>query len=512
MEVKSLELSNEQADVIAFLDHDAFGTTRRVDTHAAHIFLTPDRAWKIKRSVNLGYLDFSTCEARHRALEAELLLNRRTAPDLYLGLHRITRTREGAFEVDGEGDTVDWILEMRRFPDDALLGHIAESGKLDLSMLRQLADTVQALHQDAEVMTGRDGCARLREVMRGNAERLSKLVTVLPSDRVALLMDVQTGLLEKHRNRLDARAAAGRVRRGHGDSHLGNIAMVAGKPVLFDCLEFDEGLATTDVLYDLAFLVMDLWHRGFNDEANILCNRYLDRSAADERGMVLMPFFISIRATIRAHVAATKAVEGDVDARGEALSYLDLAAAVLEPASARLVAIGGLSGTGKSTLARLLGGGIGRAPGARVLRSDVLRKRVAGIAPEARLPRSSYTPASATQSYHALRSEVAAHLADGNSVIADASFAELDERMAMIEVALDAGASFTGLWLEAPIQTRIMRVRNRRDDASDADEAVVRAQEETLIGDDEPWHILQVDDAPDVVAAAARKMLRIPLS
>ena len=190
---------------------------------------------------------------------------------------------------------------------------------------------------------------------------------------------------------LDRRGAAGKVRRCHGDLHLRNVCLFEGKPTLFDCLEFSDELASVDVLYDLAFLLMDLEHRGLADFANLVLNRYLDLTGEDD-GLAALPLFLSLRAAIRAHVtaaamerAAQSAAEPAMAA--EARRYLELAAQFLRPRSCRLIAIGGLSGTGKSTLAAAL------APclGARVLRSDVIRKRLFGVAPETQLPASAYT-------------------------------------------------------------------------------------------------------------------------
>ena len=184
------------------------------------------------------------------------------------------------------------------------------------------------------------------------------------------------------------------MRRGHGDLHLRNVCLFEGRPTLFDCLEFSDELASVDVLYDLAFLLMDLEHRGLADFANLVLNRYLDLTGEDD-GLAAMPLFLSLRAAIRAHVTAAAmeraAQPGAKPAMGaEARSYLDLCARLLRPRSCRLVAIGGLSGTGKSTLAAALAPSLG----ARVLRSDVIRKRLFDVAPETRLPASAYTPRS----------------------------------------------------------------------------------------------------------------------
>ena len=223
---------------------------------------------------------------------------------------------------------------------------------------------------------------------------------------------------------LDRRRAAGKVRHCHGDLHLRNICLLDGKPTLFDCLEFDEALASIDVLYDLAFLLMDLEHRGLGHFANRVFNRYLDRSEEDD-GLAAMPFFLSLRAAIRAHVTATALEHAAHAAAGakmacDARRYLGLAERFLQPQPCRLVAIGGLSGTGKSTLAAGLAPELGLRPGARVLRSDVTRKLLLGVDPEERLPATAYTRETSARVYDALRRKAAMGLAAGYTVIIDA--------------------------------------------------------------------------------------------
>ena len=219
---------------------------------------------------------------------------------------------------------------------------------------------------------------------------------------------------------LDRRRAAGKVRRCHGDLHLRNICLLDGRPTLFDYLEFSDALASIDVLYDLAFLLMDLDHRGLTDFANLVLNRYLDLTDEDD-GLSAMPLFLSLRAAIRAHAQATAMdrvahAESKLEMAAEARRYLYLAARLLRPRPCHLVAIGGLSGSGKSTLAASLAPEIG----ARVLRSDVIRKKLFGVAPEAHLPETAYTAEVSRQVYEALREKTASALAAGCSVIIDA--------------------------------------------------------------------------------------------
>ena len=214
------------------------------------------------------------------------------------------------------------------------------------------------------------------------------------------------------------------MRHCHGDLHLRNICLFDGEPTLFDCLEFSDAMATIDVLYDLAFLLMDLWHRDLRNEANLVLNRYLDE-ADESDGLPLVPFFMALRAAVRAHVTATAAEEAsDEEAaaarRREAQAYFDLALALLEPKPAMLVAIGGFSGSGKSTVAAAVAPVIGPPPGARILSSDRIRKRLFGVAPETRLPESAYSPEVSERVYALLAEEAERVLARGHGVVCDA--------------------------------------------------------------------------------------------
>ncbi len=464
---------------------------RAIVTHGAVIVLTGERAWKFKRPVRLRYLDFSTVARRSEALHTELDLNRRTAPQLYLAVHTFSEAPGGTAVLDGPGPPDEVALEMVRFPDDALLAHWAEEGSLSDGLLTRLADAIADLHAVARVSDDPAGAARLLDVVDGNLASMSRFPEILAPQRAAALTERLRELVSTHTDLLDARARRGRVRLCHGDLHLGNIAVIDDAPVLFDCLEFDPELAVTDVLYDLAFVLMDLWARGLRHEANVVANAYLDRRDDDEDGVVLLPLMLSVRATVRAHVAAAG---GDPERAG---AYLDLALALTEPATARLVAIAGASGTGKSTVARAVGGDVGAPPGARILRTDVLRKRLAGVPVVEHLPASSYTPAASARVYDEVHRLAAQALAGGQSVIVDAVSGQPGEQAALAALAERTRASFTGVWLELPEAARIERIARRGPDASDADAAVARAQTTALSPPGEPWH--RVDAATGTV-------------
>jgi predicted kinase len=311
---------------------------------------------------------------------------------------------------------------------------------------------------------------------------------------------------------LVARGERGLVRRGHGDLHLGNVALIDGAPVAFDAIEFDPVIASGDVLYDLAFLIMDLIERGFTVAANVVLNRYLleTRRAEDLDALAALPLFLSLRAAIRAMVTAERAervAERDrAPIRRAARTYFDLAGRLIEPPPPRLVAVGGLSGTGKSVVARALAPELPPAPGAVVLRSDVARKARFGVAEHERLPPEAYARDVTMALYAELVETARRVVAAGHSAIVDAVYARPHERAAIAA----AGAPFRGIFLTADLATRLARVTGRMADASDADAAVARAQEDYDLGEfDQPrWTCIDASGTPEETLARAKAALR----
>lgn len=505
------EPDSDQREVTAFLgDPRSHGgvAVERVDTHAAMVFLAGDRAYKLKRAVRYPYLDYSTVERRHAACVAELTLNRRTAPTLYLRVAPVVRRGDG-LALGGEGAAppeavLDWVVVMQRFPADALLERMAERGALTDDLTRALADSVAAFHQTAERRTDGGGAAAMRAVIDGNLRELRDSPALFPPDRVDRLATRSVAALDRLAPLMEARREAGFVRHGHGDLHLRNIVLLGGRPTLFDGIEFDESLAVIDIAYDLAFLLMDLEQRGLRAHANTVLNRWLD-ATGDLEGLALLPLFLSMRAAVRAKVAAAAArLRGDdggaAGLRREAVGYLDLAIRALDPAPPRLVAVGGLSGTGKTRLALGLAPWIGPMPGAVVLRSDVLRKRLFGVADTDRLPAEAYDMAVTRRVYALLAEQARRVLAAGHAAVADAVHARPEERAAIAAVARDLRARFDGVWLDAPLATRVARVESRRGDASDATAEVATRQDSYDVGAID-W--LRVDAGRDAADALA---------
>jgi uncharacterized protein len=285
-----------------------------------------------------------------------------------------------------------------------------------------------------------------------------------------------------------ARGTRGLVRRGHGDLHLGNIALIDGRPVPFDALEFDPLVASGDVLYDLGFLLMDLVERELQPAANVVLNRYLaeTRRLEDLDALTALPFLMSMRAAIRAKVTAARAAAARpadrAAAKKAAATYFELATALIAPQPPTLVAIGGLSGTGKSVLARALAPELMPAPGAVVLRSDVERKALFGVAETERLPADAYTADVTARTYAALADKARRVTTAGHSAVVDAVFAAADERAAVAAVASATNVAFRGLFLTTDLATRIARVGHRAGEASDADAMVAAQQEGYALG------------------------------
>jgi aminoglycoside phosphotransferase family enzyme/predicted kinase len=444
---------------------------RVITTHIAQVFLIGPHAYKLKKAVDLGYLDFSTAEKRAWALRRELDFNRRTAPDIYQAVVAVVRHADGTLGFDGAGRQVETVLRMRRFDPEAVLANTPDRVQGDFA--EALGRQVAGFHAKADVRPG--GADSLGYVVASNAEHLRELADVLGSEAVEALVEATRAAFEQCREALDARGAAGQLRRCHGDLHLGNILQEDGRAVLFDCIEFNDALSEIDVLYDLAFLLMDLVFRGQGAGANRVLNGYLDeaaRSFGDQalRGLSCLPLFLSVRAAVRAHVTAQ---QGDAP---RARAYLRAAHKHLSWPAPTLYAVGGLSGAGKSSLARAMAPELGAAPGAAILRSDEIRKRLWGRGPRDTLPPEAYGPEQSARVYGRMLEDAAAVLAAGWPAILDAVFLKPQERAAAEAVGAGAGVPFRGVWLEAPTPVLTARLDARTGDASDADARVLEEQ------------------------------------
>jgi hypothetical protein len=477
-------ITEDQSSVIEFLSsplahHGA--AVERIETHASIVFLTGDRAWKLKRAVRYDYLDFSTATRRKAMCEAELRINRRTAPKLYLGVVAVTREADGSLALGGSGTPVDWVIEMARFDQEGLFDRLAARQALPIDLMRPLASEIARFHAAAEPRFDHGGRSGLAWVVDGNAAGFHEQGAGILDPAIAGgVTDAARAQIARHSALLDTRRDAGLVRQCHGDLHLRNIVLIDGRPTLFDAIEFNDEIACIDVMYDLAFLLMDLWRRDLPRHANALWNGYLADSE-DVDGIALLPLFLSCRAAVRAKTSATAAgLQPDASRRGEleelARRYLEMAGQLLRPPAPTLVAVGGLSGSGKSTLAMALAPSVGAVPGAVVVRSDEVRKQLSGVGPLHRLGPEGYTAEMSRRVYAELGAHADRVLRGGHSAIVDAVFARPTDRQFIEQLAAAAGVPFVGVWLDAPQDVLVDRVAHRERDASDADAAVVRDQ------------------------------------
>ncbi len=497
--IKDAEAAREQ-EVAAWLGGKADQT---IETSCARVFLVGESAFKVKRPVDFGFLDYSTLELRRWSLQRELSFNRAAAPDIYRAVRQLTRAADGGIEIDGAGEVVEYLLEMRRFDGEAVLA--SQPWAIDDALEESLGRTIAQFHAGAALRPQGGGVSALGYTIASNANLLRGLAPRLGAQAVERLVEETDLALKRLGPQLDARAAEGFARHCHGDLHLGNILIEEGRPILFDCIEFNDALSDIDVQYDLAFLLMDLDFRRRRDAAGRVLNAYLDEAARTFgeglwTGLAALPLMLSVRAAVRTHVWA---YTGDDEA---ARAYLATAIEHLAPKPVSLVATGGLSGSGKSTFARVCAPGLGAAPGAVVLRTDEIRKRLWNAPTLQRLPKEAYTPEVSDKVYDELFRDAELVLKAGRSVVVDAVFIKPEQRARAEALATKLDVAFQGVWLEAPAEVLRARVAARVNDASDADVAVLESQLTRDTGDIDWRRVDTVSAFEDEARALAEQM------
>jgi uncharacterized protein len=505
-----------QAEVIRFLadprTHGLDEPVKRVDTAGAVVFLAGTEVYKIKRAVAFPFMDLSTLERRRRACEAEIAVNRDNAPGVYLEALPMVRARE-ALAIGGAGEPVEWAVHMRRFDETATLDRIADRGEISDAVIDRLALAIRRSHARAPLRDAARAAQAIETYIGQNDAAFAERPDLFPPAKARRLAQDSRLAFAVARPVLLSRGAAGFVRRCHGDLHLRNIVLIDGEPTLFDAVEFSDEVGSGDVLYDLAFLLMDLEERGLRGAANRLFNHYLAPEPPEAlAGLAALPLFLSLRSAIRAKVEAVAADRLEGGGRDEALAlarrYFDSAAGFLAYIPPRLVAVGGLSGVGKSALAAALAPRLGRAPGALMLRSDVERKAMFAIEETAHLPGSAYAPAVTRDVYERLGGKARRALRAGHAAVLDATFSTAGERKTAARVAAEVGVAFDGLFLEASLEMRLARVGSRGADASDADAAVARSQRAEPLGE-RGWSPLDAGGAlSETVALALGRLER----
>jgi uncharacterized protein len=451
------------------------------ETHIGVVFLIGELAYKLKKPVRTAFLDFSTRQQRLEVCRREVELNRRLAPDVYLGVAEVTG-------VDGR--PCEHLVVMRRMPEERRLATLLGTGAPLDDPVRQVARMLAAFHatarRDAQI-TAQGGRDALRARWTDSFEELRRFRgTVLDDALVAELQRRALRFLDGREPLLAARQRAGRIVDGHGDLLAGDIFCLEDGPRVLDCLEFDDQLRYLDGLDDAAFLAMDLEYHG----AAQLGARFLDwyaEFAGDPAPAALRHHYIAYRAMVRAKVACLRSEQGDAsvhaESREQARHYADIAARHLRTAEVRLVLVGGLPGTGKSTLSNALAEQLGMV----VLSSDRVRKELHGLAPHqsaaAPYQQGLYSPAATERTYTELLARAGHCLAQGESVVLDASWTHATHRAAAAELARSAHAELIALHCTAPPEVITQRLRERTGSISDADETISRA----LAVHADPW-------------------------
>lgn len=453
--------------------YKATGSAVVRETHSAYVFLLDTVAYKKKKSVRTDFLDFSSVDSRWSALDREYTLNCRFAPDVYLGIAELT---------DPAGGPAEPLLKMRRLPDSAKLSTLAAAGTDLTDYLSDIARIVASvhLHSPRNETISHEGT---REALRGrwhaNLHELRALSPGIIDDTVVDAIEVRSGRYIDGRGALfDARIATGHVVDGHGDLLADDIFCMPDGPRILDCLDFDDSLRYLDGIDDAACLAMDLEYHHRPDAAHTFLDAYLE-AACDAPPASLVDHYIAYRATMRAKVACIRALQGCSESKADASDHAQLALKHLEAATVTLTLIGGLPGTGKSTLATALADKVA----AVVLSSDIVRKELAGFEPSdphpAAVGQGLYTPSMTDHAYAELLQRARTELAAGRSVIVDASWSDPSMRERARLVAAMSCAELVELECSAPTATSLHRIESRKSHVSDATREVYDAMART---------------------------------
>jgi aminoglycoside phosphotransferase family enzyme/predicted kinase len=488
-----VKLQQHEALVAGLLDPSAYPhpveRVERIDTHISTVLLAGDFAYKIKKPVDLGFLDFSSLEKRHRYCREELRLNRRTAPRLYLDVVPIVATPAGPRVGAVAADPIEYAVRMLRFDPGCTLDRLAARGQLTGELVDQLAVVVARLHADAAVAPpgfGTAGAARrLADACIG--EIRDRVQSAVDRARLDALAAWSTAESRARAAQMDARAAAGFVRECHGDLHLANIVLLDGAPVPFDGIEFSDELRFIDVICDVAFTFMDLMDHGERRLAWRFVGRYLEQ-AGDYDGLSVLRYYAAYRALVRAEVALIR--QRQPQARRQVRlrehtsfeHYLALAERLVHPGARVLVVMTGLSGSGKSTVALELAERLGSVR----IRSDVERKRLFGFAPQDRTEGGVYSPETTVRTYDRMAQAARAALLADVPAVVDGAFLKRAERDRFRALARELGARFSLVSCEAPSGVLRARVEARQRAGRDPSEADVEVLERQIAWQERP--------------------------
>lgn len=519
MELPSLISALSQPEAFPF----PVPTVDVCQTHISVVFLAGNYVYKIKKPVRLSFLDFSTLELRHKFCEQEVRLNRRLAADVYVGVVPITQAGSRP-QFEGTGAAVEWAVKMRRLPQEATLEHLVENGGINAQQIEGLARRLAVFHAAADAGPHISAFGRFNSVAKNIRENfvvaaptVGQTVSVAVRDRLLALTE---SALDAQQTLIESRAARGVPRDTHGDLHLDHVYLFPDRPtpedlIIVDCIEFNERFRYTDPVADMAFLAMDLQFHGRWDLARCFCDAYFIASGDDE-GRALLPLYLSYRAAVRGKVDGLQLGEAEIPESGRAAALIRahghwlLALNNLEQPSKRpcLILVGGLPGTGKSTLAKELA----KRAGFQVIRSDVVRKELAGIPMTASgvgpIDSGIYSSEWTTRTYNECLARAERHLFAGERVLIDATFMEEQHRKEFLRTAREWGVRGVLFACEAPPEVVRSRLAARTGDASDADWSVYQhaAKRWDEPGPDTIRHLHSLDTSASTEIAVNRAL------
>lgn len=483
------------------------------ETHISWVFLTPDLVYKLKKPVRFEFLDFSTADKRKVACEDELRLNHRMAPSVYLAVLPVTESGSGGLSFDGQGRTVDWLVQMRRLPADRMLDELLRRGALTVPELDGLAGTLAAFYRQATpaAISPDEYRSAYEGRVLATARELADPQHGLNALQVERVNSAQQRYLLLAAEQVGERPAQGRVIEGHGDLRPEHVCLIE-PPVVFDCIEFNAAFRRIDVADELSFLAMECDRLGRPEVGDTILARYAD-AANDVVSPELVSFYKAYRASVRSKVAALRAAEHQGDQREEdrreAAAYLELAERyVAQLPKPPLVLVRGVSGSGKSTLARQLAERLG----ARLLQTDEVRRTLAAPLEAAQ----RYRPENRAAVYDELFARAAELLRQGLMVVLDGTFLESAHRQRAAEIARSNGHGCLQLQCVVSVQIAQARIAERLARSADASEATPELVERQLAADepDGPECPLTavIDTSRDVEAGTRAAILAISLA
>ncbi len=492
----------QQMSQPGFYPHPVQEPIQLLQTHVSYVFLTGDYAYKVKKPVNFGFLDYSTLEKRQHFCQEELRLNQRGAASLYLAVVPIYQTGD-TFALTAPGEPAEYAVKMQQFPQETLLSQVFERGELTEAMLRQLAEAIAQFHQAAETNDEILSFGTVEAVRQSIDENYEQTLGFIGGPQTQVQFDGTQAYTDQffatQADLLQQRIDGGWIRACHGDLHLNNICHWQDQLLLFDCIEFNKPFRFVDVMYDIAYIVMDLTAQGRSDLAATFISHYVEQTG-DWEGLQVLPLYVSRQAYVRAKVTSfllgDPSIPEDVkqQASETATKYYSLAHDYVQPRQGKLILMAGLSGSGKSTTARFLANQLGAVQ----LRSDAVRKHLAGIPLQQRGDDSVYTPAMSQKTYDRLLSLGILLAQQGYTVILDAKYDRVAFRAEAIAQSQAHQLSLRVVYCTAPEAVLKQRLDARRGDIADATLAVLANQVMEPFGSDEPIPVTKVDTTQPV--------------